>query len=380
MKVLMLINSFSGGGGEKVFVNLANNWFERKDTEIVYVVGCDVGPNKKNINPKINIKRMSGRLSTWAILINIYKYFIWLHKYKPQVVFSTLELSNAINVTCTKLYNIITKNNIKIVTREANTLTAMDSNNLLTQSNRGFTGKLLDKIYSYYIHNSDFIIANSNDTMKDVVSFRGVIKDKITSIPNPVLEKLVACDGISYSRVGGERVDLVSVGRLTFQKNYEFSLMLIDYMRKLGVNIHLDIYGTGELKEQIESLINSLELQHHVSLKGYSNSISQEMHRYDAFLMTSLWEGFGNVIVEALSCGLPVITSRCPGGPKDIICDERLGSVCEFDITRFSESIISQIANDSQESRIYRCKKSNDYSSIRISERYYQALGKSFNV
>ena len=81
----------------------------------------------------------------------------------------------------------------------------------------------------------------------------------------------------------------------------------------------LTIYGEGELFKKMLNFVRKNNLQNYVSLPGFTDNLQKEMSKYDVFLLTSKYEGFGNVIIQAMAAGLPVIAKKNTGGPDDII-------------------------------------------------------------
>ena len=101
------------------------------------------------------------------------------------------------------------------------------------------------------------------------------------------------------------------MGRLTVQKNYEAALQAVAQLNDL--NFQYLIAGQGEEHPRLESLIESLGLQHRVRLLGFVEDISEILRLADVFLIPSLWEGFGMAAVEAMNASLPVVASDVPG-------------------------------------------------------------------
>ena len=121
----------------------------------------------------------------------------------------------------------------------------------------------------------------------------------------------------------GKRI--IAIGRLHQQKGFD---MLIAAMRKVaGVHPdwHCEIYGEGEEREALQTLISKLRLEKSVQLKGYCNSIQNELLQSDLFVLSSRYEGFPMAILEALSSGVPVVSFDCPEGPATLLEN---GGVC----------------------------------------------------
>ncbi len=104
--------------------------------------------------------------------------------------------------------------------------------------------------------------------------------------------------------------------------------MLIDVvaiLRDRGVNVTLTIFGEGSEKKVLEDKINMLNLDKYVTLAGFSRHLADDMRKFDVFLLSSMHESFGNVIVEALNKGLPVVSTDCPFGPAEILDNGQYG-------------------------------------------------------
>lgn len=136
-------------------------------------------------------------------------------------------------------------------------------------------------------------------------------------IPNPVLP--VA----GKARPGDAKIGvIVAAGRLVDQKR--FDLLVAAYARIVDQfpGWHLVIYGEGENRAALENQIEEAKLQGRISLPGWSNSLSARMAEAEFFVLSSEYEGFGNVVAEALAVGLPVVSFDCPSGPGEIIRHE----------------------------------------------------------
>ena len=117
---------------------------------------------------------------------------------------------------------------------------------------------------------------------------------------------------------------LVAVGRLVRQKRFDLLLEALHLLRQ-DAAIRLTIYGEGQEKGALESLREKLNLQACVTFAGFESDIRRIYEGADAFVLCSDFEGFGNVIVEALAFGLPVVATDAPFGPRDILDGGRFG-------------------------------------------------------
>jgi Glycosyltransferase len=148
---------------------------------------------------------------------------------------------------------------------------------------------------------------------------------RTATIPNPVMPPVIephdTADGETAERTPGRRT-VVAAGRLVEQKRFD---LLIEAFA-LTADVHRDwdliIYGEGEDRPDLEKLVADKGLAERITLPGWTRSLSSKLARCDFFVLSSGYEGFGNVIAEAMAVGLPVVSFDCEAGPSDIIRHE----------------------------------------------------------
>ncbi len=119
--------------------------------------------------------------------------------------------------------------------------------------------------------------------------------------------------------------ELISIGRLSTQKNFSSLIRICAVVFKKHPDWHLTIWGDGSERNHLENLIDTLGLNSNVFLPGSTNNVSEKLLESSIFVLSSDFEGFGIAIVEAEECGLPIVSYSCPSGPKDIITDGKNG-------------------------------------------------------
>lgn len=139
---------------------------------------------------------------------------------------------------------------------------------------------------------------------------------------------------------------VIAVGRYVYQKGFDLLLQAWSIVEKQIIDWELAIYGQGE-REPYEKLINELGLDRsRCHLYGPTNDIMHECLNSSIFVFSSRFEGFGMVLVEAMACGLPVISFDCPCGPKDIIHDQEDGILVENgSVDKLSKAMILLMKN-----------------------------------
>ena len=118
-----------------------------------------------------------------------------------------------------------------------------------------------------------------------------------------------------------DMVNIISVGRLAKQKNYKMLIKAVHTMYNKN-DVHLIIIGDGEEKDSLIKLANQLNVS--LCLPGFKENVFKFLRNADIFALTSIYEGFGIVLVEALACKLPVVSTDCDYGPREILCPSEL--------------------------------------------------------
>jgi len=160
---------------------------------------------------------------------------------------------------------------------------------------------------------------------------------------------------------------ILSAGRLTKQKNYKYLIIEYSKFLKHSNDFDLVILGDGEEKKNLSDLINKLNLEDRVHLIGRVSNVYDYMQNSDIFVLSSLWEELGFVIVEAAFKNLFVISSNCPNGPKDFIEENNCGILFQSNKPdSLKEALINFIkSKDILNKKINAKKKSHNYSKFR---------------
>ena len=179
----------------------------------------------------------------------------------------------------------------------------------------------------------DLLIHNSNDTKINIRKENIRPKDEMI-VHNPVLQndfRSKKLNKVSHAFFSKEYYTFLMVGRLVPQKSYFQALDLFAASLKKNPDYRLIILGTGPLLYKLLEYTKMLKIHDKVDFCGFKTNILEYMNSSKALLLTSKWEGFGNVIVESLSLGTPVLSMNCLGGPKEIITQSVLGNLANTD-------------------------------------------------
>lgn len=184
----------------------------------------------------------------------------------------------------------------------------------------------------------------SNDIRDELVRY-GALPERCRVIYNPIDLKWVNESDLAPlpSMLPENRRYILSVGRLVTQKGFHD---LIEAFKLVApqVDVDLVIAGEGPLELALRSAVSAAGLSDRVHFTGYVENPFPMYRNAALFVLASHWEGFGNVIVEALSCGAPVVCTDCPGGPKDILDNGRFGVLVPVhDPVMLSSAIVTEL-------------------------------------
>lgn len=202
---------------------------------------------------------------------------------------------------------------------------------------------LIDRIRTFYdqkiVKRFDHFVVL---TQKDATQWDGI--GNLTVIPNPAPSHHYKETTRLFRRV-------IAVGRLDYQKGFDRLIEIWKNIADRGINENwqLDIIGKGCWADMLNANIKRYDLENSVRILPPAKNIYKEYHKSDILVMTSNYEGFPMVILEALSCGLPVISYDCPCGPSEIIIDGYNGYLIENgDIERFANCLISLMTDNNK--------------------------------
>lgn len=345
-------------------MTLANEFAARCEQPIHIVAVEGSGPNRKFLSSSVQIIDLDERRVRSA-LVPLVRY---LRHWKPSVLLATMSHANLVASTA----HALARSDAKLILREAN---IFQPEGPTTGLAAGLLGAAKIRSLRWAYSRADALIANSEDTA-DSLQYWGVARGSApVVIHNPIQMQMEALN--SPHQAVGDAVRaprVLAVGRLAPQKGFE---TLIESFTRSNASTRgqLTIVGEGPLRSRLEALISSLSMSDRIFLPGYVDDIGAVYRSSDLLVSSSRWEGFGNVLVEAMAYGVPVVSTNAPGGPCEILEQGRYGRIVPVgDIPAMSEAIDAELVTPTS-TREARIARSQDFAAARIARQYMGVCG-----
>jgi len=358
MHISIILPSLQGGGAEKVAVNLLNHW-HRAGLQVEIVLMQREGELLRTVDPQINIYTLNVSRIRHSILPLI-KYF---YQRRP-------------NVTLVGLWPLTSLTIFTwLIAGKPGVIFAQDHINLSVACNRElhlnplYLRGLIRVTYPF----ATGLMAVSEGVKQDMCDLGGFMSERVQVIYNPVVhgvQNSAPADVSLRQQLWGPGYDfhILSVGSLKTQKNFPHLLHAFSLLPR-SLNAKLTILGDGSLRPELENLIFDLDLVGRVHLPGFCLDPAPWYRTSDLFVLSSCWEGFANVIVEALEFGLPVVSTDCCYGPTEILDNGRYGTLVPVgDADALACAVKNSLLR--QHDRVALMRRAQDFSVCMIADQY----------
>ena len=313
-KIAIFLSDLGGGGAEKVMLNLADGFIAR-NLAVDLVLVRKTGAYISQINPKLNLIDLQGKSLSRSLPLLIR----YLKQEQPSVLLSALEDTNIVAIFAKWLANVGTKVTVTV----HNTLSqeSIHANDLKR--------KLVPYLVPWLYLLADNVVAVSHGVAQDLIKL-GLSKHKINAVYNPIVTPDLETklqQSLEHPWFSSDEPPVImGVGRLDKQKDFPTLIRAFAEVRK-RIPAKLIILGEGDEKSNLQSLIDKLGIKEDVLLPGFVQNPYVYMQQANIVVLSSAWEGFGNVLVEAMAAGTPVVSTDCPCGPAEILADGKYGKL-----------------------------------------------------
>ena len=368
--IALFIPSLGDGGVERAMLHLAGAFVER-GARVDLLVGQAEGPSLTRVPAQLNLIALQAASEGWTRFViftadptglktllrpvllppngsGLFRYLSDLTRYlrrqRPQVLLSAMTKSNLMAVWARHLAGVPTR----LVICEQNTLSPnINGSRKKRKWRRRFLSSLVGRVYP----KADAIIAVSDGVADDLVQCAGIPRERITTIYNPIVTARLVTQSRAlldhpWLQQGAPPV-ILGVGRLHEQKDFPTLLRAFARVRAKQ-ETRLLILGEGKsggLRAELLALAAQLGIANDVALPGFVANPFAYLARAAVFVLSSAWEGLPSVLIEALACGCPVVSTDCPSGPAEILENGKYGPLVPVgDVVALAEAICAVLA------------------------------------
>lgn len=313
VEAIFYVDSFGGGGIERNRVRLANA-FSQRGLRVEMVVHKDYGPFRSRLDPSVQVSSIgrAGRLTT------LWRLTVVLRHLRPEVLISAAPERNLIALLAARLSGTGTR----VVLSEHNHYS------IALRKARPRSYRLLRWLARRLYPRAAAIIAISQGVGDDLAVELKLPREQVHVVYNPVISEEFekhASDAPAHPWLHDKSAPVIlAVGRLRRAKGFDLLLEAFAPVHA-SLGARLIILGEGEERNALTAQADALGIGAAVSLPGFVENPHAFMARADLFVLSSRYEGLGNVLIEAMACACPVISTDCPSGPREILKDGALG-------------------------------------------------------
>lgn len=372
MKVLFLIPSLEKGGIERSLSRISRGLIE-KGNEVILLSNEVSIEGKSYFEESINLIQIDTPFSNkrslfFQFLNSLFLFFEFkkiINKNNIDIILAAKNFPLAI------FLKTFSTNKFKLILREA-----VDP--YVAAKNQRFfiTRKIIIFLKKKLYPRADKVIAISEGVRNSLIQNFNFPSKKIDVIYNPAADNRIL--KLSKEKTENYTFDgytFINIGRLAKQKD-QLTLLKAFKITLDKFKCNLIIIGEGTERNNLERYIAENSLENNVRLLGYQSNPWKYLSKSNLFVLSSIWEGFGNVIVESMALGIPVISSNCNSGPSEILENGRYGQLYNIhDYNKLSELMINEINSNNLYDKIsFAKKRSDDFTILKITNNYIKSF------
>ena len=358
--VAFFLPSLRGGGAERVMLTLAGE-FSRVGVRTFLVLAQAEGPLLSLVPPDVAVVDLGHR----RVLRSCPGLVRYLRVEHPVAMISAMTHTNVVALWAKRVAGVETR----MIVTERNTLSRTSRSSPMIKQ------RLMPWFAGRFYPWADEIVAVSQGVADDLAQVAGVPRERIEVIYNPLVSDSLMGQAEQpidhpWFEIEGAPV-ILGVGRLTAQKDFAALIYAFATVARAH-RANLMILGEGPDRESLQRLVADLGLADRVTLPGYVENPLPYMRRAAVVVLSSVWEGFPAVLVEAMACGTPVVSTDCPSGPSEILDNGEYGQLVPVgDVDALAMSIERTLRGEPNAGRLQR-RASN--FGVRVSVESYLNL------
>jgi glycosyltransferase involved in cell wall biosynthesis len=314
-RLAFFVPSMRGGGAERSILKLARSIAER-GYSVDLVLAQVEGPYLAEIPDSLRVVDLKAP----GVLSSLPRLVRYLRRERPEAMLSALNHANIVALWA----RLLAGSPKRLVVSERSALS------VCTENSTKQRGRLMPKLIRRFYPWADGIVAVSEGVAEDLVASTGISRDRIQAIYNPIVTpefQQKVQDPLEHPWFEpGQPPVILAAGRLRPQKDFPTLIRAFAQVRQWH-SARLLILGEGSERPALESLVKELGLAADVSLPGFAANPYPYMTRAAVFVLCSRWEGLPGALIEALYCGIPLISTDCPSGPREVLKDGQYGQL-----------------------------------------------------
>lgn len=360
LDIAIFLPNLAGGGAERIMVGLSNA-FARSGKRVALILANRTGPYLSIVDEAVELVSLNTASVTAAVL----PLALFLRRRRPTVLLSALAHANMTAIAARQLARVPTR----VVVSERNTISQV-----IQSSRRPLVALAPHAMRLLYPH-ADGVIAVSQGVADDLSKFISLPRERIDVVHNPVdVEVIAAACTRPLSHpwfTPGAPPVILSAGRMTPAKDHRTLLDAFTMLRR-DRECRLVILGEGPMREDAEQHALQLGIMEDVLMPGFQDNPFNWMRSAQLFVLSSRHEGFPNVLVEAMACGTPVVSTDCPSGPAEILEDGKWGRLAPVGDATALAAAMSEALDDNTAPDLGR--RAAAFSMARAAERYAKVM------
>lgn len=361
MKICFVIPTLTSGGAERVAVTVLSALDGNRHERVLYLFSDANAVYLDRVAAGVRI--VVARQSSW--LGRLRELSAFLREFQPDIVMPFLSyFITAMAVSLAAVRSAVVFN------QGTPTSGFLDDPDFRWK--QPWRRRLFAVMTRYFYRRADAIVATSKGVADDLVANYGVPRGRIHVLHNPVDLDAIAESSSqpAPAEVANDRPVVAAAGRLANVKNYP---LLIAAIADLAARtpVYVWILGEGPERARLEALARESGIGPSVRFLGFQQNPWRFISRAEVFVLTSTYEGFGNVIIEAMACGTPVVATRSPG-TVEIIEHERNGLLVGSTPSELAAAIRRVLNDDGLRARLIAAARESvtDYATPAVAERY----------
>jgi glycosyltransferase involved in cell wall biosynthesis len=394
-KIAVLLPSLKGGGAERSMLNLIKGFLAQGravDLVLCQATGAYLGEVPAGAN-LIELEASSGLRARWtAVMGNLRDFFVllrpvllakkvapeiarisslqhYLKTQQPDVVLSAITYANLSVIWAKRMSG----STVPVVVSER---IALSTYCAAPSNSRKWKWRYLPDIVQRTYPGADAVVAVSQHAAEELITNIGVSQQSVMTIHNPVVDDTLhigAAQPLDHAWFAPDAVPVIlAAGRLTEQKDFSTlirAFALVHAQRP----VRLVILGEGRLRPDLLKLATELGVQADVDMPGFVSNPFQYMARSSLLVLSSLYEGLPGVVIQALACGCPVVSTDCPGGSREILADGKYGALVDIgDVDAMASAIRAELDHPTDQEMLLR--RAADFSVDRAVGHYLDLL------